>query len=201
MERRKFLGTFVLGLSIASAGCNTLLGDTKTLADPSEHTEDDGMEKHLRFESEGQRILEFSLDQRSTPAAPRDPFPLRLYLSHRSSSQRNDETTTIDQFQIDLRAPSASVDPPADIYLRSPAGALSGRIDFGQIEDRWTRIDAPNPGKASRGTIVLETIVNPRGQPANEVGVKLDVELSETGTAGTTYHVDAQTVFRPVIEE
>lgn len=188
MERRQFLATGLAGLGLATAGCSSVLGNTVTLTDPEQEFDDDGQEKYLIYRHDGTRIVTVGFDQRTVPASLTDQFGFRITASH-------SEETTIDQFRFDLRAPQTSVDPPADIYLKAPQGGLWSDLNYEQIENSWTRIALDDTGSLGDGTISLETIVDPGSVPAEAVGVRGELTLSD---AGTTYSVEFRTEFEPV---
>jgi len=192
MNRRTFLTTGLAGAGLATAGCSSLLGSTVTLPLDDTGVDDDGREKHLIFREGEQRIAAVSLDQRDVQRSPTDSFGFRISASH--------DDTKIESFRFDLRAPQTSVDPPAEIYLASPAGGLWPDITFEDVENRWTRIALDDTGELGEGTLNLDTIIDPGTVPATEVGVRVEMELSSTESR-KTYTIDTQTQFEPVVEQ
>lgn len=200
MKRRGFLATGTVGLTAGTAGCSGLLGSTISLGRPEERLDDDGREKHLIFRTGGDRIAVMSLDQRTHPESPTESFGFRLYVAHGNGDDGADgPATTVDGFRFDLRAPPASVKPPAKVFLASPEGGPWPDLTFETVEDSWTRIALENVGELGEGTIGLTTIIDPLNVPVEEVGVKAEVALSEGSIGGTTYRAEANTRFEPVL--
>ena len=200
MKRRAFLATGTVGLTVGTAGCSRLLGGTTTLGRPEERLDDDGREKHLVFREGGDRIAVISLDQRTHPESSTDSFGLRLYVAHGYGGDEADgPATTVDSFRFDLRAPPASVKPPARVFLASPEGGPWPDLTFETVEDNWTRIALEDVGELGEGTIGLTTIVDPLAVAAEEVGVRAAVTLSEGGIGATTYRAEANTRFEPIL--
>jgi hypothetical protein len=192
MNRRTFLAAGVAGVGAATAGCSSLLGSTVALPLDDTGVDDDGREKHLIFRDGDQRIAAVSLDQRDVQQSPTDDFGFRISASH--------DDTKIESFQFDLRAPQTSVDPPAEIYLESPAGGLWPDITFREVENSWTRIALDDTGDLGEGTLNLDTIINPVDTPVSEVGIRVEMELSSTESR-QTYTLDTQTQFEPVVAQ
>jgi hypothetical protein len=194
MDRRKFLAAGVTGFGVAVAGCSEVLGETITLANPETEVQDGGREKYLTYHHDDDRIVTVGFDQQTIPATQTDQFEFRISVSH------SDETK-IESFQFDLRVPQSSIDPPADIYFESPSGGLWHDITFREVENRWTRIALADTGELGDGTMTLETIVDPHSVPAKEVGIRVETELSTSGSPpNRTYRVDNSTDFEPIIE-
>lgn len=191
MDRRAFLAAGATGLSVVTAGCSGVLGRTVDLTDPEIGTQDEGREKYLAYRHEDRRVVTLGFDQRTGQASPTDRFGFRISVPH-------SDATTIESFRFDLRAPITSIDPPAAIYLRAPTGGLWPDITYEQVENRWTRIALDDTGALGEGTLTLETIVVPGTVPADTVGIRADMELSDSGAPGRTYRLDARTEFRPV---
>jgi len=201
MNRRTFLATALAGGGAATAGCAGALGGTTTLSRPTEEVDDDGMEQYLRFEHAGERLAVVGLQQMAPQSSPTDSFRLRIHVEHRSGLADRGRRTTIDRFRFDLRAPPTSVQPPAEVYLQSPSGGLCPDFTFEQVENLWTRIAADGTSEVGRGTLTLSTIVDPLGLPADEIGVGMEIELSEPGVTGRAYVATAQTRFEPVVTQ
>lgn len=197
MNRRAFLTATAVGLTTATAGCG-LISNTKRLVEPTEEVEADGREKHLVFEDDGQRVAAFTLAQRSIQRSTGDQFNLRLHLSHRSSPEQYDAPTTVERFRFDLRTPPTTAHAPARVYVQVPRSELEEVLDVGQTDDGWNRIGSEDPGDLGRGTINIETVVAPDGEMGDELDVRFDATLSESGFGGTTYELDAETTFAPV---
>lgn len=194
MDRRRVLAASVTGIGVALTGCSGLVRETITLTDPETELQDDGREKYLTYRHDDDRIVTIGLDQRTVPASLTDQFGFRISVSH------SDETK-IESFQVDLRVPRSSVDPPADIYFESPSGGLWPTITFQEVENRWTHIALTDTGELGSGTITLETIIDPHSVPAEEVGIRVELELSTSGSPpNRTYGVDTSTEFEPIIE-
>ena len=141
-----------------------------------------------------------SLDQRTHPKSPTESFGLRLYVAHGDGDDASDRpATTVDRFRFDLRAPPASVKPPARVFLASPEGGPWPDLTFETVEDSWTRIAVEDVGELGEGTIGLTTIVDPLEFAVEEVGVRAAVTLSEGGIGGTTYRAEANTRFEPIL--
>lgn len=192
MDRRTFLATGLAGAGLATAGCSSILGETVTLTDPETGIQDDGQEKYLTYRHDGDRIVTLGFDQREVQASPTDRFGFRISVPH-------SDDTKIESFRLDLRAPRSSIDPPAKIYLGSPAGGLWPDLTFTQVENRWTRIALDDTGELGEGTVTLETIVDPFSAPTEEVAIRADLSLSSSAS-NRTYEVDARTGFEPVVE-
>jgi hypothetical protein len=192
MNRRTFLAAGVAGVATATAGCSSLLGSTVALPVDDTGVDGDGREKHLIFRDGEQRIAAVSFDQRDVQETPTDDFRFRISASH--------DDTKIESFQYDLRAPQTSVDPPADIYLESPAGGLWPDITFEDVENHWTRIALDDTGELGEGTLSVDTIINPNSAPVTEVGIRVEMELSST-EGRRTYTLDTQTQFEPVVTQ
>lgn len=194
MDRRRFLATGVTGLGVAIAGCSGILGGTIDLTDPETELQDGGREKYLTYHHDDDRIVTVGFDQRTVPASLTDQFGFRISVPH------SDETK-IESFQFDLRVPQSSIDPPADIYFESPSGGLWPDITYREVENRWTRIALADTGELGEGTMTLETIVDPHSVPAEEVGIRVAMELSTSGLPpNRTYRIDTSTEFEPIIE-
>ena len=189
MNRRTYLATLSAASGATLAGCGAVFGPT-TLGPPEETLDDDRMEKALTYRRDGDRIATLALEQRREQQSPRDRFPFRLSVWH------NDDTY-IEQFQFDLRTPPTSVDPPAEVYLRTPGDDLWSGLTFHRVENNWTRIALDDAGQLGEGTVTLETIIDPVGQPADEVGVRAELTLSRSGP-GRGYAIDTSTRFEPV---
>lgn len=198
MDRRRFLATTAAGAVAAAAGCvGTGFGPTR-IGGPTEWLDDDGREKHLQFDIDDERLAVLTLDQMTRPATPTDPFRLRLHVAHRSDDERLDRPTTIERFRFDLRAPPASVGPPAEIYLNAPGGPSFPDLVFRRTADSWTRIEATDTGAIGDGTLTLETIVQPIGEFPAEIGLRAEVQLSTGGMLRPTYVLEALSRFAPV---
>jgi hypothetical protein len=164
------------------------------LTNPETEMQDDGREKYLTYRSDNERIVTVGFDQRTVPESLTDQFGFRISVSH-------SDATKIESFQFDLRVPETSIDPPADIYLESPSGGLWPDITYRDVENQWTRIALADTGELGDGTMTLETIVDPHSVPAEEVGIRVEMELSTSGSLpNRTYGVDTSTVFEPVVE-
>lgn len=198
MQRRRFLGASLAGAGAVVAGCTRPVTGPSRLAPTAEQRDDDGMEQHLRYEVDGERLAVISLDQMTTPASSSDPFRLRLHVAHRSSERRYDRPTTIERFRFDLRAPPASVQPPAEIYLAAPGGPTWPPVEFGWTDDGWTRLAADDVAAVGTGTLTLETLVRPLGEPADELALRAEVALASGGPLGRDYVLEAGTRFAPV---
>lgn len=194
MERRRYLAAGVTGLGITIAGCSGLLGGTINLTDPETELQDGGREKYLTYRHDDERIVTVGFDQRTVPPSLTNQFGFRISVSH------SDETK-IESFQFDLRVPQSSINPPADIYLESPSGGLWPDITYREVENGWTRIALADTGKLGEGTMTLETIVNPISVPAEELGIRAEIELSTSGSPpNRRYRVDTTTEFEPTVE-
>lgn len=197
MNRRRFIGAAALGLSAATAGCGIASGTTR-LESPTEESDDDAREKHLVFEDEGQRVAECSIDQRTVPEEPMEPFMLRLHLSHRSSETEYENPTTVEQVRFDLRTPPTAEGPPAAIYIQPPRSELADVLEYVETDDGWTRIAVEEAGNLGEGTINVETIVAPVGDRAEELDVRVDATLAESGWTGETYEIRGDTHYEIV---
>lgn len=196
MDRRRFLAS--TAAVAATAGCvETGFGPTR-IGGPTEWLDDEGMEQHLRFNVDGERLAVLTFDQMSRPDTPTDPFRLRLHVAHRSDDERHDRPTTIERFRFDLRAPPTSVGPPAEIYLNAPGGPSYPDLVFRRTGDSWTRIEATDTEAIGDGTLTLETIVRPIGEFPTEIGLRAEVQLSTGGVLGPTYVLEALSRFAPV---
>lgn len=194
MDRRTFIAASVTGLEVAIAGCSGLLDGTVNLTNPETESQDGGRERYLTYHHDDDRIVTVGFDQRTVPASLTDQFGFRISVSH------SDETK-IESFQFDLRVPQSSIDPPADIYLESPSGGLWPDITFREVQNQWTRIALADTGELGEGTMTLETIVDPHSVPAEEVGIRVEMELSTSmSPPNRTYRVDTSTEFEPLIE-
>lgn len=193
MDRRTFLATSAATVGVVTAGCSSVLGgDPVTLSAPESGSNDEGREKYLTYRHEGDRIVTLGFDQRDHLDSLTDRFGFHISVSH-------SDDTKIESFQFDLRAPRTSIDPPADIYLKSPAGGLWPDLTYEDIENRWTRIALPDTNELGEGTLNLETIVDPNSVPAENVGIRVDMTLSTTGSGNTRYRLVAGTSFYPVV--
>lgn len=192
MNRRAFLTTGLAGAGLATAGCSSLLGSTVALSVEDSGPQDEGREKYLICRHDGQRIAAVGFDQREVQQSPTDRFKFRVSTSHDDSK--------IESFRFDLRAPMTSVDPPAEVYLASPAGGVWPDITFEDVENRWTRIALDDTGDLGEGTLSFDTIIDPNTVPVSEVGVRVEMELSSTESR-RTYTLDTQTQFEPVVEQ
>jgi hypothetical protein len=191
MDRRTFLASGLGGLGVATAGCSSILGSTVTLSDPETGEQDEGTERYLTYRDDGDRIVTLGFDQRDVRDSLKDRFGFRITVSH-------SDDTKIESVQFDLRAPSTSIDPPAEIYLQAPGGGLWPDLTYKVVEDSWTRIALEDTGELGEGTMNLETIVSPGSLPAEDIGIRADLKLSDTGGAGRTYQIDTRTDFKPV---
>lgn len=198
MRRRRFLAVATAGLSAATAGCN-VPGRTTELASPEEEPDAGGREKHLVFTEDGRRVAVFTIQQGYRPESPTDPVELRFHLSLGSILQDNERSTTVEKVRFDLRTPAAANRVPADIYLNVPGSGLAERVRVAAVDTNWTRIAIDDAGPFGEGTISLETMVSPVGDPVEEIRVRTAATLSESGLTGTTYQLDADTRFSPVI--
>lgn len=194
MHRRSFLATGTAGVATALASCSGVFGGQVNLTNPETELQDGGREKYLVYSHDGERIVTVGFSQRTVPDSLTDQFGFRITVSH------SDETK-IESFRFDLRAPQSSVDPPADIYLESPAGGLWPDITYREVEDRWTRIALADTEELGEGTMTLETIVDPHSAPAAEVGLRVDLNLSTSGSPpNRTYRVSTSTTFEPITD-
>ncbi|MFB6361017.1 MAG: hypothetical protein ABEH59_06805 [Halobacteriales archaeon] len=192
MLRRRYLATGTAGVAAALAGCSWVLGGEVSLTNPETELQDGGREKYLVYSHADERIVTVGFSQRTVPASMTDRFGFRISVPH------SDETS-IESFRFDLRAPQSSVDPPADIYLESPAGGLWPDITYREVEDRWTRIALADTRELGEGTMTLETIVDPHSVPAAEVGLRVDLTLSTSESPpNRTYRVTTSTTFEPI---
>jgi hypothetical protein len=123
MKRRRFLAASALGAVATTAGCSTPGGRTELGVD-EEVRDDDGMEKHLYFRDDDERIGIVSLDQLYEQSAPTDPFRFRIHIQHGAGAGGAERENVVEGFRFDLRTPVTSVDPPAEIYLQAPSGGL-----------------------------------------------------------------------------
>jgi hypothetical protein len=199
VNRRRFLATAGLGVAATTAGCSTVGGPTELGAD-EERPDDEGAEKHLYFRDGEKRVAVVSLDQVSTQESPTDSFRFRLHVQHGSGAGGPERESVVERFRFDLRAPPTSVNPPAEIYLQAPGGGLWPDFTFEEVENLWTRIEADDTRDVGVGTMTLTLIVDPLGVPADEVGLRASVGLTEQGFGGSSYRLEANTRFEPVVE-
>lgn len=199
MNRRRFLAAAGLGAAATAAGCSTVGGRTELGVD-EERLDDEGSEKHLYFRDGETRVGVVSLDQMTAQTEPTDSFRFRLHVQHGSGAGGSERESVVERVRFDLRAPPASVNPPAEIYLQAPSGGLWPDFTFEEVEDLWTRIEAEDTRDVGVGTMTLSLIVDPLGVPADEVGVRASVDLVERGVGGTSYRLEANTRFEPVVE-
>lgn len=199
MNRRRFLATAGFGVTATVAGCSTVGGRTELGVD-EERLDDEGSEKHLYFRDGEKRIGVVSLDQMNAQTGPTDPFRFRLHIQHGSGAGGPERESVVERFRFDLRAPPASVNPPAEIYLQAPSGGLWPDLTFEEVEDLWTRIEADDTREVGVGTMTLSLIVDPVGVPADEIGVRTAVDLTEQGFGGKNYRLETTARFEPVVE-
>lgn len=199
MERRTFLATAIAGGTTAVAGCGNVIGDPVALRPTETQLDDDGEEMHHRYEVDGRRRAVITLQQRGRRSAPDERFGLSVHVSHHVDGEGNEyEDSTIERFHFDLRAPAASVDPPAEIYLK-PIGSAGWPVQVETVDDRWTRLSAEDASEFGSGTITLSTIVDPF-DAVDEIGFRAGVVLSNGGLTGESYRLEANTSFEPVVE-
>ncbi|MEF8852435.1 MAG: hypothetical protein V5A44_09910 [Haloarculaceae archaeon] len=177
-RRRRFLAAAGLGVAATGAGCSTVGGRTELGVD-EERLDDENSEKHLYFRDGEKRVGVVSLDQMTVRTEPTDPFRFRLHVQHGSGAGGPERESVVERFRFDLRAPPTSVNPPADIYLQAPSGGLWPDLTFAEIEGLWTRVEADD---------------------TREVGVRASIALSERGFGASSYRLEANTRFEPVVE-
>ncbi|PSP51451.1 hypothetical protein BRC67_07575 [Halobacteriales archaeon QH_3_68_24] len=200
VNRRRFLAVAGLSATAATtAGCSTVGGRTELGVD-EERLDDEGSERHLYFRDGDERVAVLSLDQMNAQAEPTDSFRFRLHIQHGSGAGGPERESVVERFRFDLRAPPASVNPPAEIYLQAPGGGRWPDFTFEEVEDLWTRIEADDTREVGSGTMTLSLLVDPVGVPADEVGVRASVDLAEQGFGGSSYRLEATTRFEPVVE-
>jgi hypothetical protein len=199
VNRRRFLAAAGFGATATTAGCSTVGGRTELGVD-EERLDDEGSEKHLFFRDGEKRLGVVSLDQMTTQDSPTDAFRFRLHIQHGSGAGGPERESVVERFRFDLRAPPASVNPPAEIYLQAPSGGLWPDFTFEEVDDLWTRIEADDTREVGSGTMTLSLFVDPLGVPADELGVRASVDLTEQGFGGTSYRLEANTRFVPVVE-
>lgn len=108
--------------------------------------------------------------------------------------------TKIESFRFDLHVPRSSIGPPVDIYLEFPSGGLCPDIMYREGEDCWTRIALADTRELGEWPMALETIINPPSVPASEVWLRVELELSASGSPpNRTYRVSTSSDFEPVI--
>lgn len=202
MNRRRFLSTALTGMVVTIAGCHGVSGSTELRpARVERETGGRRVERQLFFDHEDTPVGAIVIDQQTPQTAPTDPFKLRLHVEHGAGRQTGRRPpTTIEAFRFDLRAPARSVDPPAEVYLESPAGGLWPDITFREVENRWTRIALSDVGELGDGTLTLETLIDPVSLPATPLGCRADVDLRETTVGGQRYRLTARTRFEPIVE-
>ncbi|PSQ06441.1 hypothetical protein BRC92_00750 [Halobacteriales archaeon QS_4_69_31] len=196
MDRRRFLATSVAGLGATAAGC-VAVGGTKTLGSPGEEIDDDGAEKHLTFVDGDREVAVVSLDQMDEQASPTDSFRFRIHVEH--GTAEDERASTVERFRFDLRAPPASVAPPAEVYLQAPGGGLWPDFTFEEVENFWTRIEAGGTDEVGSGALTLAFIVDPLGIEPDELGVRASVGLSVAGPTTPDYRLETETRFEPVV--
>lgn len=193
MKRRTFLATGVTALGSATAGCSNVPGGEISLTDPTVGIRDGGRAKYLTYRHDDRRIMTVGFDQQTVPTSLTEQFRFGISVPH-------SDDTKIESFRFDLRAPRSSIDPPADVYLEAPGGGLWPDLTYEVVENGWTRIALDDTDELGEGTMNLETIVNPRSVPAEEVAVRVEMALSSSGSPpNRTYRIDASTEFEPVI--
>jgi hypothetical protein len=198
MDRRTFLATAALGGTAATAGCGGVLGGSVSLR-PADSSVD-RTKKHLSFRHDGRRRAVLSIQQMGPQRSPTDTFELRFHISHHEDESGNEyPDSTVERFQFDLRTPQSSVDPPADVYLKSVGSAgWPARIE--RTENGWSRITADDVSEFGAGTITVSTLIRPVGEPATEVALRAEIEVSNGGFGSTTYELAADTRFEPVVD-
>jgi hypothetical protein len=199
MNRRRFLAAAAFGAVGATAGCSTPGGRTELGVDETE-LDDDGMEQHLYFRDDDERIGVVTLDQMYEQSAPTAPFRFRISVQHGSGAGGGERESVVEGFRFDLRTPVTSVDPPAEIYLQAPGGGLWPDFTFEEAENFWTRVEAEGTEEVGSGTMTLSLFVDPQSLPADELGVRASVDLTEQGFGGTNYRLEANARFEPVVE-
>jgi hypothetical protein len=193
MDRRTFVGATAATVGTALSGCSAP-GSERSLGTPRVETERDGEEKHLVFERGGDEVLTITLQQRALTLAPSGRYGLRVTMSH-------SEDTRLQRFQFDFKSPPTTPGVPADIYLKQPDGGPWPDIDFGRVENQWTRIGVEELDDLGAGTLGFEIIVAPLDEGGDSLGVRPDVLLATTGLlSGGPLRAETQTEFTPVLD-
>ena len=187
MNRRRFLATAAIPVGMATAGCSADAGRTIELEAETER-QDDGRqnETYLVYRHDGEEVRVVGFNQGAFPQSLDEEFGVGVFIEY-------DESTTLESFRFDLRAPPTGV--PADIYLASPAGEAWPYLTYGQVDTGSTRIALSEAADVDE-TVFLSTIVDPRATAVERIAIDLELELTASD-GSTTYHAETTTTFEP----
>ena len=188
MNRRRFLASTTIPVGITTAGCSTNTGRTVELEAETERQDGGSQnESYLVYRHDGEEIRVVGFNQGSFPASLDDRFGFGIFIEY-------DESTTLESFRFDLRAPPTG--EPSDIYLAMPAGGTWPNLTYGRVDDGSTRIALSDAPEVTDETVFINTIVDPNTDPAERIGVDLEIELT-VPEGSTTYRAATATTFEP----
>lgn len=187
MNRRRFLASTAIPVGITTAGCSTDASQTVELEAETEQQDGDKQnETYLVYQHDGEEIRVVGFNQGAFPQSLDEEFGVGIFIEY-------DESTTVDSFRFDLRAPPTGV--PADIYLASPAGETWPYLTYGQVDTGSTRIALSEAADVDE-TVFLNTIVDPRATAVEQIAIDLELELTASD-GSTTYRAETTTTFEP----
>jgi hypothetical protein len=181
VRRRTLLATVGTGVAASTAGCG-MLRSTKTIPDPSVHTDSDGR-AHLAWDDGGE-LATFGVDGGVSGGTIR----LGTELWHR-------EGTEVTGITLRLWMPEAESAP--DVALISPVEGDSSPPPsvtlFTPDRKRGTAISIADLDDLADETIsTIEFLVRPRSETATAVVVDAAIELTETDWLGDDYDLDGR---------
>jgi len=184
MDRRSYLGALASAGAIATAGCSGL-GGSETLTEPSVHT-DSPSRRSVHFSSGGEEIGSFGADG----SVSNGLIHLDTELWHRTGTTVQSIRLTVwmpsetnaGRETVALAAPvQGDSSPPPEITLsvdRQHSGAVVEITDLDDLRDETI------------STITL--LVDPRSNPSTTVAIDAEIEIAESGLAGTDYTLDGR---------
>ena len=189
MNRRRFLASTTIPVGITTAGCSTNTGRTVELEAETERQDGGSQnETYLVYRHDGEEIRVVGFNQGSFPASLDDRFGFGIFIEY-------DESTTLESFRFDLRAPPAG--EPADIYLASPTGEVWPNLMYGRVDGEGsTRIALSDAPEVTDETVFINTIIDPKAAPVERIDIDLELELAASD-ASTTYRAETTTTFEP----
>ncbi|MEA1931343.1 hypothetical protein [Halohasta litorea] len=189
MNRRQFLATTAIPVGITTAGCAANTGRTVELEAETER-QDDGQqnETYLVYRHDSEEVRVVGFNQGSFPQSLDDRFGFGMFIEY-------DESTTLESFRFDLRAPPTG--EPADIYLASPTGAVWPNLTYGRVDGEGSaRIALSDAPDVTDETVFINTFVDPNTAPVEQIAIDLELELTAPD-GPATYRAETTTTFEP----
>lgn len=84
---------------------------------------------------------------------------------------------------------------PADVSLQVPSGGPWPEFDLRKEGDLWTVSSVDEIGGLGDGSLTLDLIIDPVSEPAEELAIRTEVDLSAARLIEQRYRASATTEF------